>query len=62
VVRRETERERRDARFRVLDAMTHQDKCFVLGYLASSVPDAFDLAIAALAGTLLRDSRPPGPV
>jgi hypothetical protein len=42
--------------------MTHQDKCFVLGYLAHSAPDAFDLAVAALAATLFADSRPPDPV
>ncbi len=40
---------------RALGALRHEDRCFMLGYLAVSVPDAVDLALAALSSTLFAD-------
>jgi hypothetical protein len=34
-----------------IDALSREDRAFVLGYLASSVPGAVDLALHALART-----------
>jgi hypothetical protein len=42
-----------------MNALTHEDKGFVLGYLSTFVPDAFDLAIAALASRLAAAATTP---
>jgi hypothetical protein len=52
----------RERRRETIIALDRSDRVFVLGYLASSVPDAFDLAICALAGDYARRALPPDPV
>jgi hypothetical protein len=46
----------RASRNLALDALSSEDRAFVLGYLAGSVPDAVDLALHALSRTLTMSS------
>ncbi len=43
----------KEMRWAAMNAITDEDRCFVLGYLAISVPGAVDFALAALASTLV---------
>ncbi len=44
------------AKKRDWSALSHKDCVFLLGYLSAQDPGAFDLALAALAGTVARDA------